>query len=237
MGFRTVARPLPGGRGERLEWYVPFVQNSTVVGSLFTLVHVPFMLAFLSVTVIGAMAAGTPDATVLALSLAVVGLLLYAEHMLDDTTAVGKPWNTVLGDRSLFALAGGLYVLAAAIGAWASIRYSSVVPGVGVGAGIVFTALYGLEVWKFHAVEFGAVGMGAIPAFSYLAQSAAAGESGGWLVAVALFVFGTLYCLVMLSLYEHTKTGDHATMWRLLGYHFLMIYALATAAIALGGLP
>jgi hypothetical protein len=202
-----------------------------LLGSLFTLVHLPFMLSFLSLVIIGAAAGGTIDAVALVLSLAVVGLLLYAEHMLDETTRVGKPWNTVLGDSELVAFAAGLFVASLVISVFASFRYGTEVPLVGVVVGILFTVLYGLEVKGFHTTGFGGIGIGAVMPFSYLAQTVMLGENWDPIVVMLLLVFGSCYGYVLLSLYENTKTGDHRFSWRMLGFHFLTIYSLAAASL------
>ncbi|MDW5563556.1 MAG: hypothetical protein SA339_10055 [Methanomassiliicoccus sp.] len=225
------ARDLPSGRWERLGWYRSFVHNRSVGGSLFTLVHLPFMLAFLSLTIVGAAAEGKMDRTVLFLSLAVVAVLLYAEHMLDDTTRVGKPWGTVFGDRVLLTIAASLFAASLFIALYASLRYGSALPLVGVGIGIVLTILYGLEVGGFHTVAFGGMGMGAVTPLSYLAQALSFGSGGNLVTALVLFIFGSCYGFVLLSLYESTKVGDCHLMWRLLAVHFVTIYALAAAVL------
>lgn len=222
---------LPDGRGQRLEWYSIFVYNRSVAGSLFTLVHVPFMVAFLSMTIIGAEAAGAVDVTVLGLSLAVVAMLLYAEHLLDETTRVGKPWNTVLGDGALFALASLLFLASLIAAAYAMLRYGTGLPVVGVVAGILFTTLYGLEVKGFHTTGFGGVGMGAVAPFSYLAQTLMLGLGWSPVTAVLLLVFGSSYGYVLLSVYESTKGPEYHAAWRLLFFVFIIIYALAAFSI------
>jgi hypothetical protein len=224
---------LPGGREERLGWYRFFVYNRSVAGSMLTLVHLPFMLSFLSLTIIGAMAGKRLDGNVLILSLAVVAMLLYAEHMLDDTRRVGKPWNTVLSDRALLTVAAVLFIASMMLALYASLRYGTEIPLIGVMIGIMFTILYGLEVRGFHTIAFGGIGMGAVTPFSYIAQAMAAGT--GWSVAVALllFAFGSCYGYVLLALYENTKTGEHSLSWKLLGVQFLMVYALAAASLVM----
>lgn len=222
---------LPGGRGQRLGWYRVFVHNRTVAGSLFTLVHLPFMLAFLSLTVIGAAAGGNADLVVLGLSLAVVAMLLYAEHMLDETTRVGKPWNTVLGDNALFALAVVLFAGSLIVAAYAGLRYGTPVPVIGVAVGILFTVLYGLEIGGFHTSGFGGVGMGATVPFSYLAQTMMLGREWDPLAAALLFIFGSCYGYVLLSVYENTKTLENGISWRLLLFLFLLVYSLAAASL------
>lgn len=222
---------LPGGRGQRLGWYRVFVHNRTVAGSLFTLVHLPFMLAFLSLTVIGAAAGGNADLVVLGLSLAVVAMLLYAEHMLDETTRVGKPWNTVLGDNALFALAVVLFAASLIVAAYAGLRYGTPVPVIGVAVGILFTVLYGLEIGGFHTSGFGGVGMGATVPFSYLAQTMMLGREWDPLATALLFIFGSCYGYVLLSVYENTKTPENGMSWRLLLFLFLLVYSLAAASL------
>ncbi len=229
---RTVG-PL-GGREERLGWYSLFVHNGSVAGSLFTLIHLPFMLAFLSLTIVGAMASERVDGTVLILSLAVVALLLYAEHMLDDTLGVGKPWNTVFSDRTLLTMAAALFIIAILIGLYASLRFGSEVPIIGVMAGIVLCTLYGLEVKGFHTMMFGGLGMGAVMPFSYIAQAMVTGTDWNPLAAVLLLISGSCFGYVLLALYENTKTGDHNLSWKLLAVQFLMVYAAAAVSLLLG---
>lgn len=233
--IRSTARTvhLPDGRGERLEWYRFFVHNRSVIGSLFTLVHLPFMLSFLSLALIGAAAGGMVDIVVLILSLVVVASLLYGEHMLDETTMVGKPWNTVLGDGELVGIAAALFILSLIIASYASLHYETWLPMAGVIAGVLFSILYGLEVKGFHSVGFGGIGMGAVAPFSYLAQTMMLGRAWEPLVAVVLLVFGCCYGYVLLSLYESTKTHDHHFFWRTLAFHFVSIYALAAVTVAM----
>jgi len=218
-------------QGRQLSWYAHLVHNQTVIGSLATLLHLPFMLAFLSFVLIGDLAVPGTNLTVLALSLLVVSLLLYAEHMLDDMVRVGKPWSTVFSDRTLAEFAIVLFVLSGAIGIYASFVFSTPIPFLGVLAGIMFCVLYGLEVWEFHRTEFGSLGMGAICAFSYLAQALVIGSSVDPLTVIALFATGLVLGYIMLWLYEYTKTKEHQRAWRLLGYHLIIIYALAGAMI------
>ncbi len=213
----------------QLEWYRYLVYNKSVPGSLFTLIHMPFMLAFLSLVVVGTAALQVIDCAVLVLSLAVVFLLLYGEHMLDDTTLAGKPWQTVFGDTTLVSIGICLFILASLIGIYANRLLESPFPVVAVGTGILFCVLYGLEFWSFHTVEFGALGMAAIPVSSYLAQVLAAGLEANPFIIAGLGIFGFGYGYVMLALYEHTKTQEYRIAWRLLGLHFLLIYALAGA--------
>jgi len=214
--------------GRELGWYVHLVHNRSVVGSLATLVHVPFMLAFLSVVVFGAFSSSTLDPVVLGLSLLVVGLLLYGEHMLDDMVRVGKPWRTVFSDRALASLATTMFVAAVLVGLTASLYYSTPLPFVGVVAGVFFCSLYGLEVWKFHEVAFGAIGYGAIPPVAYLAQSAVTGSAvSDPIIPLLLLAVGTLLGYVMLELYERTKTEKHHLMWSLLAIHLVVIYSIA----------
>ena len=167
--------------------------------------------------------------------LLVVAVLLYGEHMLDDMTRVGKPWATIFSDRTLVELAVLLFAIAALIGGLASVMYSSPIPLIGVLIGIAFCILYGMEVWRFHEMIFGALGFGAIPAFSYLAQNTIAGKAAAnLLIVVLLLVLGFVLGYVMLFLYERTKTAQHRVMWKLLAGHFLAIYALAGVMVWLG---
>lgn len=211
----------------QLDWYGALVHNRSVAGSLVTLLHLPFMAAFLAFVAIGAFVSPFMDGGILLLSLLAVALMLYGEHMLDDTTMVGKPWGTVFGDQTLVAMAMFLFALAAGIGLFVSTSYSNALPFAGVMVGILFSVLYGLEVWKFHTVEFGALGMGAIPAFSYLAQTMVAGTAPDYWLALLLLLFGITYAYVLLALYENTKTDERGFSWKVLGYHFVTIYALA----------
>lgn len=216
----------------QLEWYRYLVHNNNIPGSLFTLIHLPFMLAFLSLVVIGAAAFQAVDRTVLVLSLAVVFLLLYGEHMLDDTTRAGKPWKTAFGDITLAVAGVSLFALALLIGIYASNALGSPFPGVAVGTGILFCALYSLELWNFHTVEFGALGMAIVPVSSYLTQALAANQEANSVIVISLGIFGFGYGYVMLALYEHTKTQEYKIAWRLLGLHFVLIYALVSALSA-----
>jgi hypothetical protein len=210
-----------------LGWYAYLVHNDTVIGSLATLVHLPFMLSFLAVVLIGAFATSSIDPLVLFLSLLVVALLLYAEHMLDDMSRVGKPWSTVFSDKALAEIAALLFAAAGIVGLLASFVYASVIPFVGVLIGTMFCILYGLEIWHFHAMVFGALGFGAIPAFSYVAQSMMGGLAISLTVVALLLVVGFVLGFVMLALYESTKTHWHSLAWRILAVHFAVIYSLA----------
>jgi hypothetical protein len=213
-------------QGRQLGWYAYFVRNRTVLGSLVTLIHLPFMFAFLSFVLIGALSLPGLNVTVLVLSLIVVSLLLYGEHMLDDMERVGKPWSTVFNDRTLAILAILLFSISGLIGAYASIAFSTVVPFLGVLAGIGFCTLYGLEVWEFHRTVFGGLGMGAIAAFSYLAQTFITGSSVEPLMVILLFALGFVLSYVMLWLYEYTKTEAYEKAWRLLACQLVLIYAI-----------
>jgi hypothetical protein len=219
------------GTFRELGWYKHLVHNRSVPGSLFTLLHLPFMLAFLSLVLIGTFTVTQVDQTVLLLSLAAVGAMLYGEHMLDDTTAVGKPWNTVFSDRMLTGLGIGLYIVAVVIGIYASYRFGTALPIAGVSLGIVFCTLYGLEKWKFHQVWFGALGMGAIAVFSYLAQTAITGQTVDVLVALMLLGAGYSFSYVLLGLYEHTKRDRSGMIWNILGGQFALSYLLGLAVI------
>lgn len=211
----------------QLEWYKYLVYNKSTVGSLFTLIHLPFMLAFLSLVIIGAAAFRVVDSTVLGLSLAAVSLLLYGEHMLDDTTRAGKPWKTVFSDAALISVSCFVFILALLTGIYANRMLASLFPGAAVGTGILFCTLYGLEFRSFHTIEFGAMGMATIPVFSYLAQVLALEREANPLVIIGLGVFGFVYGYVMLALYEYTKTQEYKIAWKLLGLQFVLIYALA----------
>ena len=218
---------------EELEWYRYFVHNKSIHGSLFTLIHLPFMMAFLSLVVIGIIPLQAADNTVLVLSLVVVFLLLYGEHFIDDMFRVGKPWGTVFSDRTLISIAMILFLIAGAIGIYADALLDSALPYLAVLTGVVFCVLYGYEIWKFHTTEFGALGMSAIPMASYTAQVIAAGGSVNLVTAALLGIFGFTYGYVMLALYEETKTFKYKIMWKLLGVHFMMIYGLAGILIFL----
>ena len=211
----------------QLEWYKYLVYNKSTFGSLFTLIHLPFMLAFLSLVIVGTVAFRVVDSTVLGLSLIVVSLLLYGEHMLDDTTRAGKPWKTVFGDAALVSASFFVFILALLAGIYANHILGSLFPGAAVGTGILFCALYGLEFRSFHTTEFGALGMATIPVSSYLAQVLALGLEANPIVIIGLGVFGFSYGYVMLELYEYTKTQEYKIAWKLLGLQFILIYALA----------
>lgn len=216
---------------DQLGWYWPFVRNGSVAGSLFTLLHLPFMLAFVALTLFGTFPLGELDLVVLALSMAAVALVLYGEHMLDDTTPVGKPWDTVFSDNALRTLGAIMFLLAALIAWAASDIIGSPVPLVGVLVGIAFSALYGLEVWKFHTVSFGALGMGAIPPFAYLAQIIAQKLRPDPVIMSVLFILGLAFGYAMLATYEHTKEDPSRFSWNLLAIIFVMFYALAALAL------
>lgn len=214
-----------------LDWYGHLVHNRSVAGSLFTLLHLPFMLAFLCLVLLGTFTVRNVDRDVLWLSLAAVASMLYGEHMLDDTTGVDKPWKTVFSDRSLVILGVSLYVAALLIGAYASIRFGTPLPLAGVGLGIVFCSLYGLEVWRFHRVWFGALGMGAIAMFSYLAQTVITAQAVDALVALALLGTGFAFSYVLLGLYEHTKEDGSPAIWNILAGQFALSYILGLAVL------
>ena len=219
------------GVDRKLGWYRHLVHNRSVPGSLFTLLHLPFMLAFLSLALLGTFTIKNLEANVLLLALAAVAALLYGEHMLDDTTRVGKPWRTVFGDRTLVGFGLTLYVVAILIATYASFRFGTALPLAGVGLGILFCTLYGLEVWRFHQVWFGALGMGAIATFSYLAQAVITGQALDAPVALALLGTGFAFSYVLLGLYEHTKTDDSTVIWNLLGGQFALSYILGLAVL------
>ncbi|NJD78160.1 MAG: hypothetical protein FIB08_13900 [Candidatus Methanoperedens sp.] len=211
----------------QLEWYKYLVYNKSAFGSLFTLMHLPFMLAFLPLVITGTAAFRVVDRTVLGLSLVVVFLLLYGEHMLDDTTRAGKPWRTVFSDAALVSAGCFVFILALLTGIYAGRILGSLFPGAAVGTGILFCTLYGLEFQRFHTVEFGALGMAAIPVSSYYVQVLALGLEANPFVIIGLSAFGFGYGYVMLALYEHTKTQEYQISWKLLGLQLILIYALA----------
>jgi hypothetical protein len=221
----------PMGADRELGWYRYLVRNRSIPGSLFTLLHMPFMLAFLSLVLWGTFTVRGVDDAVLLLSLAAVAAMLYGEHMLDDMTGVGKPWGTVFSDRALTAGGVALYLIAIAVGAYASYRYSTFLPLAGVSLGILFCTLYGLEKWKFHQVWFGALGMGAIAMFSYLAQTVITGQTPDAAVAFMLLGAGFTFSYVLLGLYEHTKRDGGAVIWRILGGQFFLSYILGLAIL------
>ena len=151
------------GIDRNLGWYRHLVHNRSVPGSLFTLLHLPFMLSFLSLVLLGTFSLGRVDDVVLLLSLAAVAAMLYGEHMLDDTTDVGKPWDGQgpdidrHGRRHVHHCDIDRHVCQLPFRDLASIgRHRS---------GIGFCTLYGLEIWNFHRVWFGALGMGVSPCF------------------------------------------------------------------------
>lgn len=211
----------------QLGWYKYLVYNKGTFGSLFTLMHLPFMLAFLSLVIIGTAALRVVDHMILGLSLAIVFLLLYGEHMLDDTTKAGKPWKTVFSDTALVSAGSFMFMLALLTGIHAGRILGSLFPGAAVGTGILFCTLYGLEFQSFHTTGFGALGMAAIPVSSYYAQVLALGLEASPVILIGLGVFGFGYGYVMLALYEHTKTQEYKIAWKLLGLQLILIYALA----------
>lgn len=212
-----------------LEWFRYFVHPSTVVGSLFTLIGTPFMLAFLSLVIIGAMPVGQVNIPVLGAMVLVVGLLLYAEHMMDDTTLAGKPWNTVLGDRALLTLASVLFVTAVGVGAYLESITGSDIPMAFIFIGMIFCIVYGFNL--YHTVSMGAMGMGLIPIASYATQVVSTGAELNILYVIGLAIFGFAYGCVMLALYQFSKTENYKIAWKLLGIHFIMIYALAAVCL------
>lgn len=215
-----------------LEWFRYFVHTDTVIGSFFTLIGTPFMLAFLSLVIIGAMPAGQVNLLVLGAMVLAVGIMLYGEHMLDDTTISGKPWNTVLSDKVLLTLAILLFVAAMGIGAYLKSITGSDLPAAFIFIGMIYCFAYGFNL--YHTVGFGAMGMGMIPVASYSAQIVSTGSLiyNIHLIQIAfLFVFGYTYGYVMLALYQHSKTENYKIAWKLLGVHFIMIYALATECL------
>lgn len=214
---------------EQLGWYRYLVHNNTAAGSLFTLLHLPFMASFVSWVALGALPLGVFDAPVMAISMAAVATVLYGEHMIDDTTMVGKPWDTVFNDRTLLWSAAGLFVAGALLSVWSSLIIGSAVPLIGISAGISFSILYGMEVWRFHAVWFGAVGMGAIPPFSYLAQAIALGHSASPAIIAVLFVLGSTSGYIMLGTYERTRM--ESGLWKELAIIFLIFYSLGILSL------
>ena len=215
-----------------LEWFRYFVHTKTVIGSLFTLIGTPFMLAFLSLVIIGAMPAGQVNLPVLGAMMLAVGIMLYGEHMIDDTTISGKPWNTVLNDRVLLTLATLLFVAAMGIGAYLKSITGADLPAAFIFIGMVYCIVYGFNL--FHTVGFGAMGMGMIPVASYATQVVATGSliyNVHLIQIIGLFTFGYTYSYVMLALYQHSKTENFKIAWKLLGVHFIMIYSLAAGCL------
>ena len=215
-----------------LEWFRYFVHTDTMIGSFFTLIGTPFMLAFLALVIIGAMPAGQVDLPVLGAMVLAVGMMLYGEHMLDDTTIAGKPWNTVLNDRVLLTLATLLFVVAMGIGAYLKSITGADLPAAFIFIGMIFCIVYGFNL--YHTVGFGATGMGMIPVASYAAQVISTGSliyPSHILLMISLFVTGYTYGYVMLALYQHSKTENYKIAWKLLGIHFIMIYALAAGCL------
>ena len=216
----------------QLEWFRYFVHPGTVLGSLFTLIGTPFMLAFLSLVIIGAVPAGQVNLTVLGLMMLAVGMMLYAEHMLDDSTISGKPWNTVLSDGVLLTLASLLFITALLIGFILQDITGSDLPAAFIFIGMIYCIVYGIEL--YHTVNFGAMGMGIIPVASYVAQIVSTGSliyNIHLVQIVGLFIFGYCYGYVMLALYQHSKTENYKIAWKLLGLHFIMIYVLAAGCL------
>jgi hypothetical protein len=219
------------GIERKLGWYRYLVHNRSVPGSLFTLLHLPFMLSFLSLVLLGTFTIKGLDQTVLWLSLAAVASMLYGEHMLDDTTRVGKPWRTVFSDRTLVIIGLSMYIIAISIATFASLHFGTILPLAGVGLGVVFCTLYVLEVWIFHQVWFGALGMGAIAILSYLAQATITGQSLDIPVALILLAAGFAFSYVLLGLYEHSKIDGSPMIWNILGGQFVLSYIVGLAVI------
>lgn len=189
------------------------------------------MLTFLSLVAVGATELKTIDRTAFILSLAVVALPLYGEHMLDDTTMVGKPWGTVFSDGSLTKMAAAMFILAGAIGLYASYLFGSMIPILGALLSIVLCCLYGLELWRFHTMCFGALGIAAVPSFSYLAQTIAAHSEADPFTILALAIFGFIVGYLMLILYESAKTGKYGITWKMLALYFVLVYAITGAIV------
>lgn len=215
-----------------LEWFKYFVHTNTVIGSFFTLIGTPFMLAFLSLVIIGAMPAGQVNLPVLGVMMLAVGIMLYGEHMLDDSTLAGKPWNTVFNDRVLLTLACVLFIIAMGIGAYLKSITGSDLPAAFIFIGMIYCIVYGFNL--YHTINFGAMGMGMIPVASYAAQIVSTGSliyNIHLVQIIGLFIFGYCYGYVMLALYQHSKTENYKIAWKLLGVHFIMIYALAAGCL------
>lgn len=212
-----------------LEWFRYFIYPNSVIGSLFTLIGTPFMLAFLSLVIIGAMPAGQVNLPVLGAMVLAVGMMLYGEHMLDDSTIAGKPWNTVLSDRVLLTMACFLFVSAMGVGAYLKSITGSDLPAVFIFLGLIFCIAYGFNL--VHTVGVGALGMGLIPVASYISQVIPNITISHSLIAICLFFFGYSYGYVMLGLYQHSKTESYKIAWKLLGVHFIMIYTLAAGCL------
>ena len=231
MATEDLERTGHSGVDRELAWYGHLVHNRSVPGSLFTLLHLPFMLSFLSLVLLGTLTVRNLDTEALWLALAAVAALLYGEHMLDDTTRVGKPWRTVFSDRALVFFGLTMYGIAIIIGAYASLHFGTILPLAGIALGILFCTLYGMEIWRFHQVWFGALGMGAIAMFSYLAQVVITGQASSAPVAFMLLGTGFAFSFVLLGLYEHTKKDGSSTIWNLLAGQFALSYVLGLAVL------
>jgi len=158
--------------------------------------------------------------------------MLYGEHMLDDSTISGKPWNTVLSDGILLTLASLLFITALLIGSILKCITGSDLPAAFIFIGMIYCIVYGLEL--YHTVNFGAMGMGIIPVASYVSQIVSTGSliyNIHLVQIVGLFIFGYCCGYVMLALYQHSKTENYKIAWKLLGLHFIMIYTLAAGCL------
>lgn len=209
-----------------LKWYKHLVFNRTVLGSLFTLLHLPFLFAFLSLAIIGAFLSDIVNLSILYVSLCIVFLLLWGEHMLDDTTVVGKPWETVFNDAALFRMAAICFVAAIIVGGYGCVVVDHIMPVVIVGIGCIFCSFYGLEIWKFHSLLFGSLAIGLIAVAALYLQTLSFHA-----IMLPIGIFGFSYGYIMLSLYEHTKTIKYEFAWKTLGLCFIMIYALGFVMI------
>ncbi|HUL40069.1 MAG TPA: hypothetical protein VLU38_07255, partial [Methanomassiliicoccales archaeon] len=118
-----------------------------------------------------------------------------------------------------------------------SIRFDTVLPLIGVVMGVMFCVLYGMEIWRFHEVVFGALGMGAVLPMSYLAQMIITGSAIDYSVLLLGLVAGFIVGYLTLWLYEQTKTASYRLMWRLLAIELLSVYSIAVVTLALWYTP
>jgi hypothetical protein len=136
------------------------------LGDLWTLLHPPYTLWHLSYFVLGAAVAPKLYSDRLLWGLAAFTLAVgVAAHALDELH--GRPLQTQIGDRTLWALAGASLAGALAIGVVGVITVSPWLAPL-VAAGGLFLPAYNLELLggRLHTDLLFAVGWGAFPAFT-----------------------------------------------------------------------
>lgn len=208
-----------------LSWYRFFVHNQTYLGSCITLLHLPFLLMFWSLVILGTWTLQLAIPKLL-LCLSMVFFLVYAEHCLDDCTYVGKPWQTRFNDTDLKIMAGLCYLWAFII----CLLLHNLWALMGCSLGSIISVLYVHEahIGKFscHSVGFGALGMGGVSMFSYLVF-------GGTNIVIWLSLGLVGFCLgyIVNDTYRLTKKAGRGfvvlALWQLLGIIFLLTYSLA----------